>query len=490
MPPSSTRSNAAGIVSTVRRTIAEHQLLVAGDRVMVGVSGGPDSMVLLHLLHRLAPELKISLGVAHLNHCLRGRCSDQDAQAVEQEASRLGLVCHLGNARVEKVRQRLKLSLEEAARRVRYAFFEKMMRDANYNKLALGHHRDDNAEQVMMALLRGSGPRGLSGIAPIRNRRIVRPLIHARRSQILAYAQHECIDWVVDASNHDLKFERNRIRHHLLPLLAAQYNPRINDRLSQLADVMRTEEEWIDELVTVPYTEALIKRQNGCLVFRLHALRRMHPALVRRLFRRALMEIGGTLRRIGFTHIRAMQRLVTDGGEGKTLHLPRGIRIRRRCDQLEFAQVKNHRRPGRHREQAGWPAGQIVLSSPFPRTVKVDAMGVGLTVFACRPEQVPPWPEIGPNQAFFDLDRLSLPLTLRAKQPGDRFVPLGSKGSQKIKQYFIDHHISREDRANTPVLADRRQIIWLVGQRIDDRLKVSPASTRILGAEYFLLDIR
>jgi tRNA(Ile)-lysidine synthase len=171
-------------------------MLVPGDRVLVGVSGGPDSMALLHLLSRLAPELKIRLGVAHLNHCLRGRSADRDAGAVNRAAAALNIPCHMGRARVMKVKRKLGLSLEEAGRRVRYAFFNRTMVDAGYNKLALGHQSDDNAEQVLMALLRGAGLRGLSGIAPVRDNRIIRPLINARRTQIEDYLSQAGIAFV------------------------------------------------------------------------------------------------------------------------------------------------------------------------------------------------------------------------------------------------------------------------------------------------------
>jgi tRNA(Ile)-lysidine synthase len=488
MPPSSTPSESQNLPATVLQTIVDYQLLAAGDHVLVGVSGGPDSMVLLHLLDHLAPALKIKLGVAHLNHCLRGAHADRDAQTVRRAASRLGIPCHVGKAHVARVKRGLNLSLEDAARRVRYAFFLKIMQAAGYNKLALGHHLNDNAEQMLMVLLRGAGPKGLSGIAPIRQNRFIRPLIRVRRSQIEAYAKTKGIFYVTDASNQDPRFLRNRIRHHLLPLLACAYNPRIEDQLSQLADVMRMEDEWIDNLITPLYANAIVDQKEGRLALSIGALQHMHPALVRRLLRRALLEAGGSLRRIGFAHIQSVQRLIMKGLDGKSVHLPRGIRVRRNADQLEMSLAKNYRRRGNRPNADRPPAARTVIRRPFPCTVEVEALGIGMRFVACRPDELPRWPEVGPNQAFFDLERLSLPLILRSTLPGDRFTPLGCGGSQKVKKYFIDHHIRREDRAMMPILADQRQIIWLVGQRIDDRPKVTPATTTVLCTEFFLLD--
>lgn len=490
MPRSSIPSDPDDLLATVRQTLVKYHMLATGDRVLVGVSGGPDSMVLLHLLNRLAPIMKISLGVAHLNHCLRGVSADQDAEAVQRAATRLQLPCHMGKAHVTRVQQRLKISLEEAARRVRYAFFRKTMNQAKYNKLALGHHLDDNAEQMLMALLRGAGPRGLSGIAPIRQNRFVRPLIHVRRSQIEAYACKEGIVWVSDASNQDPRFVRNRIRHRLLPLLASDYNPSIKKQLSQLADVMRTEEDWIDELITAPYEKTILERGECCLTLSVNTLNLLHPALARRLLRRALLDLTGTLRRIGFAHIQTILHLIIDGGDGKMVHLPRGIRVGRNGDRLEIEVVKDYRRRAVRQRAANDSAVQTVVSPPFPTTVKFEFMGIGMTFSPCRPDQLPLWRENGPNQAYFDLDRLLPPLILRPAIPGDRFIPLGSTGFQKVKKFFIDHHISRKKRAMTAVLADQRHIIWLAGQRIDDRMKVTPTTTQVLGAEIFLLDTR
>jgi tRNA(Ile)-lysidine synthase len=193
MPPSSTPSDPGDLLTTVQQTLADHHMLTPGDRVLIGVSGGPDSMALLHLLDRLAAGLKIRLGIAHLNHCLRGPSADNDASVVNRAALTLKIPCHTARARVIKVKQKLGLSLEEAGRRVRYAFFNRTMVDAGYNKLALGHQSDDNAEQVLMALLRGAGSRGLSGIAPVRDNRIIRPLINARRTQIEDYLSKQAL---------------------------------------------------------------------------------------------------------------------------------------------------------------------------------------------------------------------------------------------------------------------------------------------------------
>ncbi|BBO71709.1 tRNA(Ile)-lysidine synthase [Desulfosarcina alkanivorans] len=465
-------------------------MLAPGDRVLVGVSGGPDSMALLHLLLRLAPGLDIGLGIAHLNHCLRGASADRDARFVRQAAATLNIACHTGRAQVIKVKRKLRLSLEEAGRRVRYAFFSKTMADAGYNKLALGHHSDDNAEQILMAILRGTGPRGLSGIAPVRRDRIIRPMIHVRRSQIEDFVRKAGIACVRDASNEDLRFVRNRIRHRLLPLLAAEYNPRIADHLNRMAEVMREEAAWTDGLVAAEYQRAMVARSAGVITISAGALKTMHPALARRLVRDALQDLTGTLRRITFAHVQAALRLLADGCDGKECHLPGGIRTRRTGDHIVLQVAAEGRRGAAERrvEEERVPATRI--PAPLPERVEIQAMGIGFRFFSCLPDQLPPWGDVDRNRAHFDLARLSLPLTVRPAVPGDRFTPLGAGGSQKLKKFFIDHRIPRQERSGTPVLADQQRIIWLVGQRMDDHVKVTASTSKVLVVEFFLLDTR
>ena len=458
--------------------------------MLVGVSGGPDSMALLHLLSRLAPDLKIRLGVAHLNHCLRGALADRDAEVVRQAAEALQYPFHIGRCHILKVKEKLGLSLEEAARRERYAFFNKTMARVGYNKLAIGHQSNDNAEQMLMALLRGTGPRGLSGITPVRQACIIRPLINARRSQIETFVEREGIACVLDASNNDLQFARNRIRHHLLPLLASEYNPRIEANLNQLADVMRTEEAWIDGLVATEYKKAVLKCEKGTITLSSKSINQAHPALSRRLIRKAIEDLTGTLRRITFVHVQSVLHLLTDGRGLKAIHLPGGILARRADRRLTLMVADSRCRSAVEQAVESRSASPTQIPTPFPATVEIKAMGIGLRFSTCRPDQLPPWADVDRNQAHFDLGRIALPLTLRPPIPGDRFSPLGASGSQKLKKFFTDHRIPHHARVLAPVLVDRQRIIWLVGHRIDDHVKVTTATTQVLRVEFFLIDTR
>jgi tRNA(Ile)-lysidine synthase len=214
------------IVRTVKQAIAEHSMFQTGDRVLVAVSGGADSVALIYLLETLAPLFSFRLAIAHLNHCLREKESDRDAEFVLRLAQKLNLPVYLEKKDVHKYKRRHKLSLEEAARQVRYRFFNQVAKENGFNKIALGHHYDDNAELVLMFILRGSGPLGLSGIPAVRGDKIVRPLINVRRSEIIDYLTEKKLEYVSDTSNTDLNHQRNKLRHDLIPNILTSYNPR------------------------------------------------------------------------------------------------------------------------------------------------------------------------------------------------------------------------------------------------------------------------
>lgn len=489
MPPSSNVSIPDALLAMVKKTVADHAMISPKDRVLVGVSGGPDSMVLLHLLNRLSLEWGIEIAVAHLNHCLRGNAADEDAALVRRTATALNRTFHMGTADVRNVQRKRRLSPEDAARQVRYAFFKKIMKEGGYTRLAVGHHLDDNAEQVLLAFLRGSGSRGLSGIAPVRDRVIIRPLINIRRSAIENYAKTQGIAYRHDASNMDMGYTRNHIRHRLLPFLSEAYNPRIHHQLSQLANIMRNEEAWVSDLTEQRYAELKLKQDPDGILLCARTLSKVPLGLARRLVRRAIEDCHGDLRRITFDHITAVLNLLSHHHHSAQIHLPSGVTARRNKDLLELKQE-----PKRRRTPPSPPispsTAQVVIPAPFPDTIESPDMGIGLRFSMCGPTPWPDWETIPPTQAFFDFEKILWPLVLRFPQPGDRFTPLGTAGSQKLKKFFIDHHIPRETRPVSPVLADSDRIIWIVGKRLDDFVRVTRKTSQILKIDFFLLDAR
>ena len=227
------------LVQSVEKTLLEFNMLQSRDKVLVAVSGGPDSVALLHVLLALQTKFDIQIGIGHLNHGLRPSAATRDAAFVSSLGSKMGLPAHVAAADIQGLHQRHKGSLETLGRKARYNFFSRLARKFGYNKIALGHHADDNAELILMNLFRGSGPLGLSGIPPVRNNRYIRPLIEQPRKSIMKYLQDIQVSYVLDATNNDPRFLRNRIRHELMPELAHRYNPNLVDTLNRTAAIFR-----------------------------------------------------------------------------------------------------------------------------------------------------------------------------------------------------------------------------------------------------------
>jgi tRNA(Ile)-lysidine synthase len=486
------------LLKILAKTMRRHTMFEKDDRVLIGVSGGPDSIALLHLLIRIAPWHKLSLGVAHLNHKLRGTMSDNDAAFVSSHIQSVGLKCYCHKENIHKYQRRHKLSLEHAARRVRYRFLILIAQQEGFNKIALAHHSDDNAELILMNLLRGSGPLGLSGIPPVRNAagpaiKIVRPLIDVSKKQILDYLDKSHLPYITDISNADTQYLRNRIRHDLIPFLQASYNLSIKQTLNQLADITRTEEEWIDNLITPLFREAVIAQSNSSVTFSILKLNVCHPAAIRRIIRRAIHEIKGDSKRISFTHIALVMQLLKHGPVIGSLDLPDRIRVRRKHDILVFVQEKTglrHLKPSVANIKT--PVYFYRISKPekwnlscFAVIIEEIDVRLQFSYFPINPKHFRIDPN--PNIACLDSDILCFPLTLRNWKSGDRFRPLGMTGSQKLAKFFNSHKIELSQRINCPVLLSGNEIVWVAGHRMADSFKITSSTQKALKIELSLV---
>jgi tRNA(Ile)-lysidine synthase len=458
--------------------IARFGLIRPGDAVLVAVSAGADSVALLDLLVARAPALRLRLGVAHFNHALRPEAG-RDAEFVEDLAARHGLPCHSEREDVREYRRRAGGSLEEAARIRRYRFLEAAARKAGYARVALGHHADDSAETLLLNLLRGSGRRGLSGIAPLRPPGFIRPLILARRSEIERYVRARSLDFRSDATNADAAFDRNRIRGQLIPLLERDYHPGIRQTLSRTAEILRAEEDWLEEMLTPLYDAARRVRPAGEIGLRVAALGRMPDAALRRAIRRALEETCGSLRGFGFEHIERIAGLLRRGGDSGPLALPRGVRVGRRDAELRFFRAPD----GEAHSPARSAPQPYAYEVDRPGLIEIPEAGAAIRLAEIPATPAPDFRDASPRTAFIDMACIVFPLTVRNFRPGDRFVPLGAPGTQKLKKYFGDHKIPPAERRRCPLLVSAGRIVWVAGQRLDHRARVTGRTRRVLKAE-------
>ena len=472
-------------LQTVEETIATYGMLNPKDSVVIGVSGGPDSVALLHALFLIAPRFSLKLGVAHVNHCLRGNDSDKEAQLVEVLAKKHDLPFYTQKKDVRKYRIENKLSLEEAARRVRYAFLNNVADIVPYNKIAVGHHSDDNAELILMNLFRGSGAQGLSGIPPVREHRIIRPLIKLNRSEIIDFLNQNKLEYVSDASNMDTTYFRNRVRHDLIPLLKNAYNPKISETLNRLSSIIRSEEEWLDDVVHPFFEKTVLDVQENYIILSVTMLNQYHPALQRRIIRMTIEEIKGDLRRIRFVNINSVIGLLNKSSAYGKVDLPDCIRIQRDqdalCVSIEKRMLRDMSEKFDHSDLFTFE-----YQVEKPDSVCIREIGATIKFTEMRMERVSDYRYAGQNVGFFDKDSLSFPMVIRNFRPGDTFKPLGAGGSQKLKKFFIDKKVPRSERLKCPILLNRGKIIWVVGHRIDESVKVMPSTRNLLKVELLL----
>ena len=473
------------LFNTVEKTITVHGMLKPKDSVVVGVSGGPDSVALLHILLKFAPRFSLRLGIAHLNHCLRQYESDKDAKFVESLAKAFDLPCYVQKRDVRRYQIENKLSLEEAARAVRYNFLNTIAKTNQYDKIALGHHADDNTEVVLMNLLRGSGKLGLAGIPPKRGDRIIRPMIYLNRTDIIEFLNQNKLKWVVDQSNTDTRHLRNRVRHDLIPMLKTAYNPNISDTLNRLSSIVRSEEEWIEDMVHPFFERTVLYFREHHIALSVPLLNEYHKALQRRILRVALAKTKGNLRRIEFANIDSAINLLVKKSSSGTIDLPDSIKIQKDRDTIhiykEQSRNRDYRRTNDVRDIFSFEY-QIENFEP----VFIKEINAHIRFTEMRIEDMPDYRSAGQHTNFFDKDALNFPMVLRNFRPGDSFKPLGMNGTQKLKKFFIDKKVPRSERIKCPILLSGGKLIWVVGHRIDESVKVTPTTKNVLKVELLL----
>ena len=474
------------LLKQVRKTISDYHMLRHGDAVIVGVSGGPDSVALVHLLHELKKAFALHLGVAHLNHCLRGEASDKDEAFVEQLSVQMGLPFYSEKADVNAYCNLHKLSIEEGAREVRYQFFNALCEREGFQKIAVGHTADDNAELVLMQLFRGSGPLGVAGIAPVRERKLIRPLIQTLKKEILCYLQIKGIEYVTDQSNDDMGFTRNRIRKIFLPLIETSFNPNAVDTLNRLAAIVRCEEDWIKDIITPLYQQCVHMHVDQQALLDINRFSPFHMAAKRRIVRLALEAIAHGLKGFTLVHVDAIIALTLKKG-GSSLDLPHGLRVRTDGARLTMTfspPLSSKRLLDKEPPPFRYFINQAAAARPF----FIPERNAYLTFSKTIMEKVPDfrYTSITPLVAYLNGDILTFPLCVRSIRPGDRFSPMGMTGTQKLKKFFINQKVHPENRKKGFVVESGGRIVWVVGHRPDHAARLLPDTQNVLKIEVSL----
>jgi len=458
------------LLTKVRKTIRKNGMLRKGDHVLIGLSGGADSVALLAVLNHLRPACGIALTAAHFNHKTRASESDRDEAFVRTLCQSIGVALICGS--LEDAKRPRGVSVEDYLRRNRYEFLEKARQKAAATRIALGHHQGDQAETVLMNVIRGAGLNGLSGIPPVRNAgKFIRPLIDCSRREIVDYLAAVGLSFVDDSSNSDERFLRNRIRVSLMPELEKRYNPAIGETLCRLADVIRTENDYMREQAQIQLSRWREGRGvDKPLEVPIAELTGLHPALQRRAILEIARDMSAEYAAIGLEHVEAVLDMAGGTNPGGSLDLPGGLRAGRTYGLLEF-------RRGAAPDDSKEP---FRFEVPIPGTVRIPG---GTMSFRFREIRRVPSVLSTERKAYLDMERIAFPLVVRNVLPGDRIQPLGMKGTRKLKSVFIDEKIPREHRGRIPVVADGISVLWVPGVRLSERVRVGRGSKRILSAE-------
>ena len=461
----------------IEESLRRHRMVSGGGVVCVAVSGGVDSVVLLHSLVALKKELSIRPVVCHLNHKLRGAESDLDERFVKGLARKLKCTFVVRRLTKKEVEGRDRsLSTQEWARGVRLAFLREAALKKGAVAIATGHNRDDQAETVLMRLIKGTGARGLVGIEPVR-RPFIRPLIGISRRDIAAFARSGGIDYVKDSSNRSRKYLRNRLRLDLIPLIEKEYNPAFKEALVRAASALSADEACLSRMGKEALKSAVIRkgggrgggRKKGAIVLDRKALLKLDGAVLFRVFQQAALGVG-VESGLYSVHFEAFRALLAGKRPNFTVDLPGGLLLGRSYDEVTIT---------KWRLAAARP---FKVSLDVPGETVVGGWVVMSKILRKMPKKVPKvaGSAVFSDTAFFDMDRLPGLLVARNFLPGDRMSPLGMKGTKKVKDIFIDAKTAPSERSRRPIVVSDGVVLWVTGLRQSGEFKVTGRTKRVL----------
>jgi tRNA(Ile)-lysidine synthase len=469
------------VIKTLAEQIADSELFDKNASIVVAVSGGPDSMALLHALAALNKDADytLALHVAHLNHQLRGLEAEKDAAFVHAAADSLSIGCTTTMRDVAAIAGTRGASIEEVARDERYRFLERVALDVGAQHVAVGHHADDNAETILHRILRGTGVRGLAGIpkrrsiSPMSSVEIIRPLLEYTRVDLLRFLEDGGIPHREDRTNRSNEPTRNLIRNVILPQLESEINPQVKDALLRLGEQARWVEEYLRETAQRTLDTLIISRNDQQLVLNAASLARKNRIIQTELVRRcvALFDIGQ--QDLSFAHIKAVIDLVADPASGKQVSLPGGMSVTKLYDRLIFSLPTDQPRES--------IAPEVSVHVPGITHLPVRRLEIECQLRPTTPTEIDRWRRgQHHNEEWADFDQVHPPLVVRARQPGDRFWPLGAPGSKKISEFLIDAKVDPIERDRVAVICDQLGPLWVVGHRLDERAKLTRRTKNVL----------
>ena len=469
------------MMKALAQDLAAEGLLSRDEAVVVGVSAGPDSMTLLHLLVDLNQTLgwKLDLHVAHLNHQLRGGEAEKDAGFVQAAADSLQLPCTIERRDITRLAREQSTGVEETGRRERFDFFERICLRTGARVIALGHHADDNAETILQRILRGTGLRGLAGIprsrllAPDSDIRVIRPLLRLCRRDLREYLADAGIAFREDRTNALKEPMRNRIRNHILPDLEAHVNPQVREALTRLGEQALWLQDYLFETVQRTFETLIVSRTDQVLTLNADTLARKSRFVQAEIIRLAYRSFGLGEQDLSFAHMVSVLDLIADTGSGKQTKLPGGMTVEKRYHRLVFSLPTD--------EPREMIASEIAVHLPGRTVLPIRRLEIECAIEEVTAERISSLRKLtGALEESVDLEAVHPPLVVRTRKPGDRFLPLGAPGSKKLSDFLADAKVDKAERDRVAVLCDQLGPIWVIGHRLDDRVKMTALTKRVL----------
>lgn len=445
--------------------IKENSMFNKGDKVIVAVSGGPDSTCLLYILNELKEELGITLVGAHLNHCLREGDADKDEEYAKKTCENLNIDFYSKKVDIHRISKEKNLSCEMAGREVRYEFFEELIIKLNANKVALAHNANDQAETILMRIMRGTGIEGMVGIKPVRDKIYVRPILRLSRKEIEKYNFINNINPRIDKSNLENIYARNKVRLELIPYMEENFNKDIIKTLNRLSNIVKKDNEFLGSISEKEYKKHCEISEQRVIINK--GAFSLHEAILSRIIRSALLAVNHNLYNFEEIHVLSIIELQKHE-TGKNIMLPRNIIVENCYGNIHIyiytkaSEVNNN--------QYSLNINEENIIHDLNKTVKIDVIPKLKSTEFTGTEYI----------KYFDYDKINQPIILRHRKDGDRFMPLGMMGNKKIKDLFIDLKIPKAQRDEIPLICFGNDISWVVGYRVSEKFKVSKDTKNIL----------
>ncbi len=467
------------LINIVRNTIKKFNMIEAGDKVLVAVSGGADSICLLHVLYLLKDEYKINLYVAHVNHELRGHQADLDALFVKEVTELLKIKLFLQNINIRQIANKKSISEEVAGRMERYKFYFKTAKEIGANKIAVGQNLNDQAETLLMRIIRGTGLKGLAGIEPIRNDGVIRPLLEVDRQLIEQYCKDNRLEYRTDKTNLEPIYTRNKIRLQLIPQIIKEYNPNFIYSISNMADLLKEENNFIEEYADKLAKELLVIKKEGIYI-KISKFTSLHKAIQRRLIRKAIYELKGNITDIEYKHINKTLKIISNNSGKKetraAIELPQKTKLQIKGNYIHiFNNIIQEKEVGEF-------SYRLTLNGETPIKLPNIETNVQIKTRIIDKTKIK---DIKKSNyiKLFDYDIINKEIYIRNRLAGDKFIPQGMEGRKKLKDYFIDLKVPKEKRDQIPIIATEDDIIWVIGYRTNAKYNYTENTKKVLVIE-------